>query len=300
MISLEKENELANTLQFSEEEQQQFFRNLWELLKGQSEKYNGIDSCSMPLEKAQGLAASLVYTLSLAAQEDGLSTEALLQRDFYELMKRGQEILENKKKEVFEQWNQLCLEAPEIPNVYYVSTMKELGMFFKRYEIYYDAHQIPCSIDYPLLNPIPDEIKGISFIEEYIRRIKIENQLINSFHFETVITHLQKVILDIREDYINLCEPVLTNAIGRTILGRGLSSFEISKEDITQLDEQFKDKTAEELFIIITKSVQALCKEIGFDERKISYFDKLIRSLATRIEIAVKTGCLFNIFLSGV
>lgn len=296
MISLEKENELANTLQFSEEEQQQFFRNLWELLKGQSEKYNGIDSCSMPLEKAQGLAASLVYTLSLAAQEDGLSTEALLQRDFYELMKRGQEILENKRKEVFEQWNELCLEAPEIPNVYYVSTMKELGMFFKRYEIYYDAHQIPCSIDYPLLNPIPDEIKGISFIEEYIRRIKIENQLINSFHFETVIAHLQKVIPDIREDYINLCEPVLTSAIGRTILGRGLSSLEISKEDITQLDEQFKEKTAEELFIIITKSVQALCKEIGFDERQISYFDKLIRSLATRIEIAVKTGGLANVF----
>ena len=92
---------------------------VWELLKWQAGKYNGIDSTSMPIEKAQDLLASLIYTLSLVAKEDRLSSDVLLQRDFHQVVKRGQDILDSKRKAVYQDWKQLCLDAPNICNVYY-------------------------------------------------------------------------------------------------------------------------------------------------------------------------------------
>ena len=97
---------------------------VWELLKWQAGKYNGIDSTSMPIEKAQDLLASLIYTLSLVAKEDRLSSDVLLQRDFHQVVKRGQDILDSKRKAVYQDWKQLCLDAPNICNVYYISTMQ--------------------------------------------------------------------------------------------------------------------------------------------------------------------------------
>ena len=92
--------------------------------------------------------------------------------------------------------------------------MQNLGLFFKRYDIYYEAHQIPCSIDYLLLNPVEEGIKGISYIEEYIRRIRIENSFISLFDFDIVIGLLQRGVPDYKENYLNLSEPVFINSLG--------------------------------------------------------------------------------------
>lgn len=96
--------ELINSFQFSENEQNQFFAKLWELLRWQAKKYNGIDSSSMPVGKAQDLTASLMYILSVASRTEGIDTKALLQRDFEEMVKRGQDILDRKRRIVYTMW----------------------------------------------------------------------------------------------------------------------------------------------------------------------------------------------------
>ena len=74
-------------LQFSEEDAKNFSVKLWDLLKLQAWKYNGIDSTSMPVEKAQELLSSLIYTISVVVKEDGLVAENLLQSDLPQLIK---------------------------------------------------------------------------------------------------------------------------------------------------------------------------------------------------------------------
>ena len=203
----------------------------------------------MPIEKAQDLLASLIYTLSLVAKEDRLSSDVLLQRDFHQVVKRGQDILDSKRKAVYQDWKQLCLDAPNICNVYYISTMQNLGLFFKRYDIYYEAHQIPCSIDYLLLNPVEEGIKGISYIEEYIRRIRIENSFMSLFDFDIVIGLLQRGVPDYKENYLNLSEPVFINSLGKELLGQDPNTLNIFKSDIPCLMSFFERKTKDELVL---------------------------------------------------
>lgn len=300
MSTSENRIDLIKSLNFSEEKQQQFLIKLWDLLKWQAKKYNGTDSTSMPIERARDLLESLIYTFSVVAEEDKISADTLLQKDFEEVIKRGQAILDDKRKNLHHKLAKLCLEAPDISNAYYIDTIKNLGVFFKKYDIYYEAHQIPCSIDYLLLSPIPEDIKGISFIEEYISCIETENQFINCFELKTVIGLLQKVIPDYKEEYANLCEPVFISAVGRMILGYKTDSLDIAQEDVLLLNNCLKDKSKEELFALITSAVEMLCREIGFDKDKASYFAETVNSLIMRIEIATKSGCLSNVFVPSL
>lgn len=285
------------TLQFSEEQEQQFMIKLWELLKWQAEKYNGIDSTSMPLEKAQDLLESLQYTIAVVRIEEGLSAEVLLKENLKEIIKRGQVILTKKRKLWYIEWNQLCARAPKIKNVFYVDTMKNLGMFFRKYDVYYSAHQIPCSIDYPLMNPISEDIKGISYIEEYIRRVRIENQFINCFDYESVVQMLKNVKSNYREDYYNLCEPVLVSAVGRTILGLDIISLKITDRDIELLNEFFDYKTKSEIMDDITEAIREICAELNCGEFTREYFANEAESLAVRIDIAMKKDGVEGVFL---
>ena len=285
------------TLQFSEEQEQQFMRKLWELLKWQAEKYKGVDSTSMPVEKAQELLESLQYTIAVVRIEEGLSAEVLLKEELKEIIKRGQTILTKKRKLWYIEWNQLCARAPGINNVFYVDTMKNLGMFFRKYDVYYSAHQIPCSIDYPLMNPISEDIKGISYIEEYIRRVRIENQFINCFDYESVVQMLKNVKSNYREDYYNLCEPVLVSAVGRMILGLDIFSLKITDRDIELLNEFFDYKTKSEIMDDVREAISDICSVLDCGELDGEYFVREAESLAVRIDIAMKKNGVEGVFL---
>lgn len=295
MSHQEKGSDLVCSFRFSEAEQQQYYLKLLELLTWQSAKYNGMDSTSMPVETAKELLASLVYTLSVAAKEDGMSDSELLQSDLRKVIGRGQEILDRKRTALELSWGALCLEAPNISNVYYMDTMKNLGEFFKHYELYYFAHQIPCSIDYPLLGPIEESVQGISFIEEYMRRIGIENRVLNFFGADRVIEFLMKVQVNFREEYGNLCEPVLVNAIGRVLCGMEPDSPGLTGQDIDSLAKIFAGKSATEIRELLSPAMERICR-LAFVE-EVSYFEEFLHSLELRIEIAVREGNLTNIFL---
>lgn len=284
-------------MQFSKEDAKNFSVKLWDLLKLQAWKYNGIDSTSMPAEKAQELLSSLIYTISVVVKEDGLIAEKLLHSDLSQVIKRGHEILDNRRKIGTKSWKRLCLESPNIQNGYYVDTMENLGLFFKQYNIYYEAHEIPCSIDYPLLNPIMEELQGITFIEEYMRRIRIESNFLSCFHLNTVTSYFSSINLGYKDDYFNLCESVLIGAIGRTLLGYELNILTISREDVGKLYDCLKGKTEEEIFIIISKAVDLLCRTIDFDMSRVSYFIEEVKSLTGRIVASLETDNLVNVFI---
>ena len=265
-------SELIIDNRFSEEEQSIFMMKMWELLGSQAIKYCGIDSTSMPIERAQSLLSSLLYTFFLVANETGIPAGILLNKDFDEIIHAGQDILEEKKKSVQAEWNEMCLEAPQIENVFFVSTLRDIGEFFGRYNIYHEAHEIPCSIDYPLLSPVPESLQGISFIEEYIRHVRTENRFINSFPQNEVLNLLQGVAYDYKEAYQNLCEPVLTHALDCVVHIDSLAGKE--KEDILHALED---------------ALESLCIEKSLDAGFVKYFHEELNSMAVRIEALGKS-----------
>lgn len=293
----ERASGLAAGLSFSPEQQQQFLAMLWALLKQQAEKYCGMDSTSLPVETAQELLASLTYTLSEAARADGLSAAALLQSDLAAVLARGQQLLAARRETARRAWNALCLAAPRIRNAYYVDTLKNLGLFFDRYDLYYAAHQIPCSIDYPLLAPVPEQFKGVSYIEAYLRQVGAENRLVNCFAPGAVRSLLQAVDPAYPENYRNLCEPVLTHALGCTLLGAEPRALALSQADVRRLAQLFRGKPQAELAAMLRTAASSLLQSLGFDAGGAACFAQAVTSLAVRAELAAQAGHLTNIFV---
>ncbi|MGN0708570.1 MAG: DUF6179 domain-containing protein [Faecalibacterium sp.] len=299
MNSTENKNGQMQSLSFSPAQQQKFLQKLWQLLQWQAAKYNGIDSTSLSAEKAQELLSSLAYTLSVVLREDRLTPECLLENDFRQLIQHGKSILNKRREDAFRAWNALCLTAPEIDNGYYKDTVQELGMFFKRYDVDYAADQIPCSIDYPLLAPVSEETKGVEYIQEYIRRLKTENDFIRCFDPAVLQAFLRDAVPDHREDYLNLCGPVLTHAVGRALLGRPPQILALSQADVSRLSGCFAGRSERELCILLDEAVDIVCRSVRFDAAQADYFGPEIRSLSLRASLAARAGALDNVFVPG-
>lgn len=294
----ENHNSLLEDLTFSESEQEKLTGRLWELLKMQAGKYNGIDSTSITIEKAQDILESMLYTIGVAT-ENGAAKEEILNGSLSLLLDRGRVILKGKQKSVKVEWKLLCRELPRIPNVYFLSTMENLGLFFDSYDIYFAAHHTSESIDYWPLCPIPETVKGISYIEEYIHRIQIENDYLNCFEREDVISLCEKYVPDYREALFNLCEPVLTNAIGLSLIGKEVQGLHISAAQREDIYQMLVGRTEKEICDMIKESVLSACRQIGMTaENETDYLIGAATGLGARIREALKHRDLSGIFLS--
>jgi hypothetical protein len=73
---------------------------------------------------------------------------------------------------------------------------------------------VPCDIDYQLCRPVPEDLLGVEYVNEYLRRVVLENDFLRRFPKEPVIKLLENYCPDYRGLLINLYEPVATNALG--------------------------------------------------------------------------------------
>ena len=93
----EETYEVANALSFTEDEFERVTIRVYEMLKRQAYQFNGCDSTSMTIERAQDLLESLLYTLEVAGR-NGVSKQEILYGDIKSVIDRGQRILEQKKR----------------------------------------------------------------------------------------------------------------------------------------------------------------------------------------------------------
>lgn len=281
---------------FSDKEKDGLMRRLWQLLATHAYKYTGIDSTSISVEKAQDILESLLYTIEISIEE-GATREEILFGELSEFVDRGQTILKERIELVGVEWKLLCQELPKIQNVYYNSTIMNIGQFFKNYNIYYESHRIPCSIDYWPLCPVPENNRGITYIAEYIRRIQIENDFLNFFDPEKVVRVYKRFIPDYPEMLFNLCEPVLCNALGLCILDSEPDELNFTPEQIRKLYDMMDDRSNDEIQNILEHSLENMLKKMGMEEEEtISYFTRAISGMALRVREAVLNRNLSKVF----
>lgn len=285
---------------FSAQEKRCLGEKLMRLVKKQTERYNGVDSTSISEEKLRELAESMLYTLSAAAGENEKGIKSLLNADLEVMLNQGQNILNKKRVILKSKWNTLKVCMPKIENAYYIGTLENISVFFENYDIYYGAHLIPCSIDYPLMRPVLEQLLGISYIEEYIRALCIESAFVNRFEKNRAIGLYNRLFADYTETPANLCEPLFTNALALAVLQKSKTETEtlaITESDIKSLYGIFENKTEKEIAAVLEKSAAALCAVFGAENEKENYFIESARSLSVRIYTAVKYNNLNNIFV---
>jgi hypothetical protein len=210
---------------------------LWDLLAGRAESYTMGGSSSVRIETAQELLRSAGFVLrhALGEAEPSVIKDLLLNGAYDDLFRSGLNKLEACVAEGEALLQKALATATAVENAAYRGTLKELGVFFKRYHIHHFAHEIPCMLDYPLARPVDEALLGIDYIADYLRRLLLENDFLSRFDPQAVTLLLRSVTPDYKETLLNIYETVAANALAQTLLGGDVLSLDVTSRDRSRL-----------------------------------------------------------------
>lgn len=273
---------------------------LWKLLGKRTECFTMGDSSSVPVEIAEGLMKSISFTLSLYMKNTGKTPAFLLETaDMQELLKVSWREIELQMKTGRELLQKVKDSAPPVENISYKDTLKGIGVFFKKYDYRFFAHEIPCDIDYQLCHPLPDNLQGIEYINGYLNRLWTENRFCEHFNAERMVLLLKSYCPDYKGLLINLFEPVAVNAIGLALIGGDIFALDIGNNDRSTLLGYFKSWTKIEAMEALRLSADKLYHTLQLEDISIcEYLQRTASELYYRIEAALPAECLEGIFLS--
>jgi hypothetical protein len=295
------ENNLAD-ISFTNEEKKRLNNDFWSLLEIRVKRYTMGESSSIPVEKAQDIYESICFCIGVylkSSENYNEATKQLKETDIQSLFEKGQ--LEVKRKMAIGQklYSMAISSKINIQNDSYNDTLKEIKTFFQKYDYNFMAHEIPCSIDYQLCIPIEDTYKGIEYINEYLRRIIIENEFCNRFDEKNIISLLKVYCPNYIEQLINIYDPILTNAIGRAIVGGNITNLNITALDRIKIETYFFDWTEEEATLQLIKAVNKICHRMAIKNiASKEYMLNSVKELYARIKSVICIGNLENIFIS--
>lgn len=291
-------SDLSEEENLSEKEALILQNKLWKLLKHHTELYTAGDSSSVSVETAQELITSICFTMDTYRKENHLSLKQMVTRDWDKIFQEAVNIIQEKIEQGKREYQAVCLNIPALQNDFLYDTLKNIGNFFKQYDFYFFAHQIPCSIDYILCNPVPDDFLGIVYIREYLRRLKMENNFLRQFDIAKERGLLHSYCPDYNGLLINLYEPILTNAVGLTLIKEDVTTLNISQEGQVLLAEKFTCRTDMQIRQMLEESVETLChhfQAVSIDAQE--YMVQAAEKWVPRIKAALMGGELDNIFL---
>ena len=254
---------------------------LYSLLSAQCKSFTGGQSSSLSVETVEALLSSICFSLSCFANKYGQN--ALLKIPPEKALEGARDIL---KKRI-----QLCktlyltlLRLPFQPdNVSYRDTVNGMENFFKKYDYYFFADQIPCDIDYQLCLPVSENLWGVEYLMEYIKRLICEGRFCGAFQRYEITALLANFGSRNDELLINVFTPVLSNALGRVLLGNDISTLEVTPDGIEKLFSMFAGLKYEEALPIVDKASKLLCSRVGFSGYNAEYVTESARTLIPRI-----------------
>jgi hypothetical protein len=129
-------------------------------------------------------------------------------------------------------------EMLPIPNQFYQSIPSDINDFFRQYDVYYFAHQSAGFIGYPL-NQTVDGLRGIQYINEDLRRFRIENRFCSRFESDAVLSLLRAGTPSLVYHVGNFFEPVFAVSIALLLAGKSPFSLNILDSDRVLLNKRF-------------------------------------------------------------
>ncbi len=276
---------------------------LWALLGKRTSRFTMGDSSSVPVETAQGLLHSVCFSIGLELRKcPGLRQAAIRLRTegIAALFELGKGEVKKKVLEGRAMLDELLRCAAPTNNRAFLDTVhKALPMFFKRYDADFFAHDITCDIDYQLFCSV-EELEGVEYINEYLRRLLLENRLVSAFEPNTVYRLLEGYCVDPVEQLINLFEPVFVNAVGLALLEQDCRKLNIRDGERDALLHLLQDRSARELETLMEEATMRMCKNVNIelDSEMRDYLLFAQRELCGRIELQIRQNDLKGLFPS--
>ncbi len=273
----------------------EIYLHIMELAAERAELYAMGDS-SIRVEMFSELVKSICFTMNKGIKAEKVAVESALKGDLRRLLEVGRTQIELEVKHGKELLRRAEESAIDIENISYLGVIPGIEKFFKGYDYYYFAHEIPGDIDYQLCVPVSEKLQGIDYITKYLRRLIAENESCGYFEKDKITALLKSYCQDYKGLLINLFEPVAVNAIGLKLLGADIFKLEITKTECELLKRRFEE-WGEASTIEIERAADKMCTELGISIEKASYIKEAVGGLYSRIKAALKSETLENIFI---
>lgn len=264
--------------------------------------YTKNKSSSVRIETAEQLMLSVCYTLGLFLKHQSTIKESInliKEKELKYLFAEGERLLKIKVDECFGLLDAARETRLKTENYAYIDTIDYgIPLFFKAYDIRFASHETPGSIDYPLAIDVANLI-GVEYIEEYLNKIILENKFCSYFDAAEIEALLKGFNKSYSHMLINIFQLVLTNCLGRILIGQEGRSLDITEGDrvyLVSIMENLSQRDLEGLFFM---AAEKLCQELSIQDREfVEYIDKTVSKIMPEIRRNIETNTLENIFIS--
>lgn len=166
--------------------------------------YTGGYRSTLASEEAITLIESISFVLGAnpSCPWGGPPPQSSLEREF----ERRRSLLADRARSAMRTWRRLVAIMPPIKNIALRDTLASIEGFESRYDTLFAAHKIPASIDYPLRDPVSDDLLGVLYLEEWLRRAYAEAEDIAALDLEESLHLLERRCPDYRGLHVNLHE----------------------------------------------------------------------------------------------
>lgn len=298
---VESEDHLSSIsdAELSPAEQITFQMDLMKLLERRVHLFTSNESSSIPEFTAHELLLSILFTLDIDADEpDARIVRAIMEEGIekqfaYRLDEIAQQITYG--NQLLKQANQ-C--TPFLGSRALSDTLRSIQKASSEYDYRFFAHVIPAEIDYPLALPVPEALKGITYLNEYLNRLIIEGTFLQHFNLDTSKRLLKTIHIDYQELLVNLFEPIATNAIGCTIAEKEPFSLSVNADDISLITSKLEHVGKKASMVILKQAADHLSAVLKItDSPTRLYIEKTTLNLYPRIKNALKHESLEGVFL---
>ena len=154
---------------------------LRELIRERLEQFCGYDTSSIRTEQAREVMRSTEYVLraGLAGRLNQITARTDLCIDAVSACECFDAGIAALNERLDRARGLLAFARETKPDVRNTALEHTLGAgldaFFARHDVYFGAHETPGDIDYPLCLPIGENVCGLDYIKEYLRRLTYEN-----------------------------------------------------------------------------------------------------------------------------
>ncbi len=274
---------------------------LWALFERQAMLYTGGDSCSIPVELAEDLWKGLLFCLSF--QKAAEAPNPALDVSPMDLLRICQQAVQRELEKTKGLFRLARRGTPLADNAFFRSTLRSFPAYFRWYDIRFFAHALPAEIDYPLARPVPENLQGVCYAQEYLRQLLTEMRFLACFE-PGMVRKLLTAWLPLWPDLsVNLCEPVFTASLGLALLGDDPHTLVLGAPQLDALSARLKPLRPAKLDKLLAAGTAALCNHLElWDETTRGYLSGLLPDLATRVRHAGKNGWphLFTCLVSDI
>ncbi|MFL0196840.1 DUF6179 domain-containing protein [Clostridium sp. WILCCON 0269] len=270
-------------------------------------KYTRGQSSSIKEDSAVNILSSIYYSIntfiknyknrqnfSSLMSEKGVST----------IYKEGLKILESCVEDCRICYEYIKENKLNIPLEVYNDTV-DVGLcdFFNNYDIIFDAQDIPCSMDYPLIFDDMN-MKGIFYIKQYLEKLKIETEFCNLFTQSSIRKILRnygkKYRINIIKSPINVFEVLLQQSVFIALSKSNEKTLEISVCHVENITRILFQKSDDELICIINKAFKDVIEKFNIKNKKlVDYIGKCRESFTIRFLAAYESGNILNMIIMG-